>query len=117
MNQIPYRKAEVNMKRIISILMTLCLLMACAQAAAESPGFRGKPWINSNLYGLWPSERPAVEETFELYANYDLYQGILAKGEGDRMINPIGEAQRLEMRQAASLYTDPEGKGPEAECH
>ena len=104
------------MKRIISILMTLCLLMACAQAAAESPGFRGKPWINSNLYGLWPSERPAVEETFELYANYDLYQGILAKGEGDRMINPVEEAQRLEMRQAASLYTDPEGKGPEAEC-
>lgn len=42
---------------------------------------------------------------------------ILAKGEGDRMINPIGEAQRLEMRQAASLYTDPEGKVPEAECH
>lgn len=42
---------------------------------------------------------------------------ILAKGEGDRMINPIGEAQRLEMRQAASLYTDPEGKGPEVECH
>ena len=68
------------MKRIVSLLTALCLMSGVALASAESPHFEGKPWINSNLYGIWPSERPAVEETFELYANYDLYQEALAQG-------------------------------------
>ena len=57
------------MKRMICLILTLCLLAGCSMAGAESPHFEGKPWINSNFYGLWPSEQPAVEESFELYAN------------------------------------------------
>ena len=103
------------MKRMICLLLTLCLLAACSTAGAESPHFEGKPWINSGFYGLWPSERPAVEESFELYANYDKYQEMLAKGE-KREYSPFFDAQMLANRQVASLFTDPDLIGPEAEC-
>ena len=103
------------MKRIVSLLTALCLMSGVALASAESLHIEGKPWINSNLYGIWPSERPAVEETFELYANYDLYQEALAQGK--RMFYmPLSEAQKLANQQVASLYTDPDKTGPEAEC-
>ena len=103
------------MKRIICCVIALCMLAGFATAGAESQHFEGKPWMNSNFFGLWPAERPAVEETFELYANYDLYQEALAKGER-KIYTPIDEAQRLEMRQMAAICTDPDLTGPEAEC-
>ena len=28
---------------------------------------------NSNIYGNWPAEKPALKDDFELYVNYDLY--------------------------------------------
>ena len=34
------------MKRIISLLLALCLLAGISLAAAESPHFEGKPWLN-----------------------------------------------------------------------
>ena len=103
------------MKRMICLLLALCLLAACAAAGAESPHFEGKPWINSSFYGLWPAERPAVEDSFELYANYDTYANALAKNDR-REYSPLGDAQLLANRQTASLCTDPDLAGPEAEC-
>ena len=103
------------MKKIVSLLLALCLLAGCSMAGAENPHLEGKPWINSGFYGLWPSERPAVEDSFELYSNYDLYQDLLAKGE-KREYAPLIDAQILANRQVASLFTDPDLTGPEAEC-
>ena len=103
------------MKRVISALMVLCLLACTSLASAESPHFEGKPWINTSFYGLWPSERPAVEDNFELYANFDTYQDALARGD-KRYYTPLGEAQLLADRQMASLFTDPSLIGTEAEC-
>ncbi|MBR0267771.1 MAG: hypothetical protein IJQ71_10140 [Clostridia bacterium] len=102
------------MRKIISLLLTLCLLAGCSMAGAESPHFEGKPWINSNFYGLWPSEQPAVEESFELYANYDRYMDALAKEV--RKFMPLDEAQKLAIQQEVSLCTDPALTCPEAEC-
>ena len=103
------------MKRILSALMVLCLLAGTTLTAAESPHFEGKPWINTAFYGLWPAERPAVEDNFELYANFDTYQAALAKGDR-RFYTPIAEAQLLADQQAGSLCTDPDLTGTEAEC-
>ena len=103
------------MKRIISALMVLCLLAGASLAAAETPHFEGKPWNNTSFYGLWPSQRPAVEDNFELYANFDTYQDALARGD-KRFYTPLGEAQLLADRQLASLFTDPSLTGTEAEC-
>ncbi len=61
------------------VLTALCLPAGIMPASAEAPRFEGKPRINSNFYSVRPSERPAVEETFELYANYDLYRDALAQ--------------------------------------
>lgn len=56
------KKAEGEAKRIkkmIGLFLILCLLAAGFTAGAESPHFEGKPWVNSNFYGIWPAERPA----------------------------------------------------------
>jgi len=58
------------MKRIVNLILTLCLLAECSLAGAESTTLQGKPFINSNLYGQWPDERPGLEEGYDLYANY-----------------------------------------------
>ena len=49
------------MKRMICMLLTLCLLAGLSLAGAENPGPYGKPWPNSNIYGNWPAERPGPE--------------------------------------------------------
>ena len=60
------------MKRIISALITLCLLMACCSAWADDAVSVGKPYANPNMYTVFPAdERPGPEENFYLYANYD----------------------------------------------
>ena len=58
--------------------------------------------MNSNFYGIWPAERPAVEDSFELYANFDLYRKALA--DGDRCeYSPMGDAALLINRQVSSI--------------
>ena len=56
-----------------------------------------------------------MEENFELYANFDTYQDALARGDR-RYYTPLAEAQLLADRQLASLFTDPDLIGTEAEC-
>ena len=102
------------MKRIVALIITLCLLAGFTLAGAESLHFEGKPWINSNFYGIWPSERPAAEDTFELYANYDLYQKALADGDR-REYSLIGDADKQIAQRLLSMYTDESLTGPETE--
>ena len=64
------------MKGIICLLLALCLLAACTLAGAENTHLQGKPWVNSNLYGQWPDERPAPEDGYDMYANYDYYREV-----------------------------------------
>lgn len=59
------------MKRIISMLMTLCLLTALCPAGAEEAPSMGKPWANPNMFSEF-SVRPGPEENYYIYANYDL---------------------------------------------
>ena len=68
------------MKRMICLILTLCLLAGCSLAGAESPHFEGKPWINSNVLGNLPDERPALEDGFDMYVNYNANREARDKG-------------------------------------
>ena len=103
------------MKKIISLLLALCLLAACSFAGAESPALAGKPWVDSNVYGNWPSERPGLEESFDLFVNFDTYQN--APTESARgVIAPSLNTVDLINGYLESICTDPEKAGTEAEC-
>lgn len=69
-------------KTIVSVavvLVTLLLLISC-QSSKTSGKLQGKPWVNSNIYDNWPSEKPALEEHYELHVNYDSYMKAKANG-------------------------------------
>ena len=76
------------MQKIISLLVALCVLAACPLAGAEGKAPEGKPWINSNLLDSIPAERPAPEDSFDLYANYDAYREAKDKGITDTQEDP-----------------------------
>ena len=61
------------MKRPIVLLITLCLAVSWGLMPVQAEGVKpeGKPWVNSDLFGRWPSERPAPEDQYELWANFD----------------------------------------------
>ncbi len=103
------------MKRSIALLMTLCLLMSqwLAPAAAEPGRPEGDPWINCDIYGCWPSERPGPEEQFTLYANFDYFREVLARGE-DATSNQYTRTYPLIMKCILEMCTDP-GR-TDAEC-
>lgn len=61
------------MKKWICFCLTLCLLICTAGISLSSAEPEGKPWVNSDLPGNLPSRRPAPEEDFALYVNYDRY--------------------------------------------
>ncbi len=77
------------MRKIISLLLVLCLLAACGLAGAESRVLEGKPWINSDILGNLPDEKPAVEESLDLYANYDAYREGRDKGNVATLAAPV----------------------------
>ena len=66
------------MKRIISALMTLCLIMACCPALADEAASLGRPYANPNLYTVFPAERPGPEENYYFYVNYDRFVDVSA---------------------------------------
>ena len=103
------------MKKVISLLLTLCLLAACGLAGAENPGLGGKPWINSNVYGNWPSEHPGPEISFDLYVNYDKYQELPAQNSQPVILGAL-DTQTQIYAQLESLCRDPEKTGTEDEC-
>ena len=71
------------MKRILVLLLTLCLSASWGlpYAPAEENRPEGDPWLNTDIFGRWPSERPAPEAHFELFANFDFYRRALEKGD------------------------------------
>ena len=91
------------MKRLLLIMLTLTalVLLVCscqtsketAQAQPEVrqelsqelqekllPELQGSPWVNSNIYANWPASRPALQDHYELYVNYELYMKALQEG-------------------------------------
>ena len=58
------------MKKTISALVALCLLMACCPAWAEESASLGSPYANPNLFSAFP-EKPGPEENYFVWANYD----------------------------------------------
>ena len=103
------------MKRIISLLLALCLLATCALAGAETSHLQGKPWINSNLYGQWPDERPAPEDGYDMYANYDLYRALPPAEELPGSFGRTIQGEDTVQEQFLALCTEPEWTGTEAQ--
>ena len=62
------------MKKTISSLLILCLLLSLLSAALGETHLEGKPWVNPDLPGNLPDEQPKLENDFYLYVNYDLYK-------------------------------------------
>ena len=65
------------MKKIICLLLALCLLAGCSPAAAEESFPLGKPYTNPNLYNSFP-ECPDPEDNYYIYACYDLFVNATA---------------------------------------
>ncbi len=66
------------MKRLLSVLLVFVLVLSCV-AANGSKELEGKPWINSNIAGNIPDEKPALNDNFELNTNYELYAKAIAQ--------------------------------------
>ena len=105
----------IKMKRIISLLLTLCMLAACTLAGAETAHLQGKPWVNSNLYGQWPDEHPAPEDGYDMYANYDDYRAAPSIEEIDGYFARQIHGGEVVEEQFLALCTDPEWTGTEVE--
>lgn len=43
------------MKRIVSVIIVLCLLAASCPAWVEEASLLGKPWANPNMYTVFPA--------------------------------------------------------------
>ena len=66
------------MKRLLSVLLVFVLVLSCV-AANGSKELEGKPWINSNIAGNIPDEKPSLNDNFELNTNYELYAKAIAQ--------------------------------------
>ena len=62
---------------LILVFFTACQSSQKTQSVPEE-NLIGSPWIDSNIYGNWPSKAPALEDHFELYVNYDMYMSAKA---------------------------------------
>lgn len=97
------------LKRILVILLVLVM---AAPALAEEAHPEGNPWVNSDIYGRWPSERPGPEDQYELWVNYDYYQEALAKGDSATSELPVRSAAQANI-QMMELVRDPGKTGTE----
>ena len=103
-----------EMKRMICFLLTLCLLAGCGLAGAESSHLQGKPWVNSNIYGQWPDERPGPEDGYDMYVNYAFYREALARGDASLYVRLL-DAEKTVQKQFTAMCEDPGITLPEAE--
>ena len=102
------------MKKLLMIMLTVTLMLSisCQSSSpvqtsqptqTESPqteGLLGKPWINSNIYGNWPSNQPALEDDFELSVNYNLYMKALSENKYiDDFYTQSGEFQEKKIKE------------------
>ena len=74
---------------LIMLALTALVLLVCScQSSRETlqaqtdfnQELQGSPWVNSNIYGNWPSVRPGIEDHYELSINYELYMKALQEG-------------------------------------
>ena len=54
--------------------MILCLLASLSGLSLSEKKLEGRPWLNAELPGNLPEERPAPEESYYLYVNFDMHQ-------------------------------------------
>ena len=108
------------MKKVLFFILAamLCLFISCQssqpveQQVAQQQGqgqvfleretgkLQGQPWVNSNVYGNWPESKPAVEENYELYVNYDSYmQAMNSNLTEDSLYDRSDEYQQTIIRQ------------------
>ena len=80
-----------DMKRVMCILLALCLLAGMTGAMADGPR-EGKPWPNPELPGNLPDHRPAAEEDYYLYVNFDRY------GQADTTLD-VGRSIAMKVRE------------------
>ncbi len=78
------------------------------------PGRKAKPWVNSNLYGQWPDERPGPEDGYDMYANYEYYREALARQDSDTYSRHL-KSEDVVQEQFLALCEDPEKTGTEVE--
>lgn len=101
------------MKRIICLLLTLCLLAACSLAGAEGAPSLGKPYANPNLMSAF-TEQPGPEENYYLYVNYDGF--VQATTGGPKYLaSQEGRVYQALSRNVAEIgrnteYTDPDSQ-------
>lgn len=58
------------MKKLLCLLLTLCLVTPCAAGLGERH-FEGSPWINPELPGNVPESRPALEDHYYLHVMHE----------------------------------------------
>ena len=104
------------MKRIISLIIALCLLTSCVYISEQSKAPEGKPWINSNLLSNLPAERPAPEDGFDMYANYDTYKEALDSGSMVTRTS-LDEAEIVSQEQVLDLCRNIHSAGDRAAVH
>ena len=85
------------------VLVALLLLISC-QSSKTSNNLQGKPWINSNIYDNWPSEKPALQEHYELHENYDRY--LKAKEAGKTSDNLYDQSDDIQEAKIKALIYD-----------
>lgn len=100
------------MRRMICLLLTLCLLAACAAAWAEQPS-KGQPYANPNLFDSF-SERPGPEENYYIYANYDAFVKATT-GEGLKAASFAAQAEEQLSDEFLEICTNPEYTDTESE--
>ena len=101
------------MKRILCLLLTLCLTAACSLAGAEEAASLGKPYANPNLMTAF-TERPGPEENYYLYVNFDGF--VQATNGGHKhLASQEGRVYRTLSDNLTEIglnteYTDPESQ-------
>ena len=83
------------MKKALCMLLTLCLLCSLAMLALGEGHLEGKPWINPEWPENLPDERPALEDDFYLYINYDLHKRFAADPDAAKASKADATAQEL----------------------
>ena len=99
------------MKKLLLILLAVSLLLviSCQSSqpsqssqteSTQTENLQGKPWINSNIFGNWPSNQPALEDGFELSLNYNLYMKALSENKYiDDFYTQSGEFQEKKIKE------------------
>ena len=87
----------------IVIIMVAVLLVSCGTTGSAK--LQGEPWVNSNLYGNWPAEKPSQKDNLELSANYDMY--MIAQQKGIQSDSSFDRSDEYMSDVIYKLITDP----------